>query len=147
MLSAQPSGRWTQRAPTRDPMTDQPFGLGTLGQVLVPVTDVERATAFYRDQLAIPFLFAYPGNAFFDADGVRLYLAGPEDPEFAGRATLYFRVRDIHKAVAILEGRGVVFGESPHVVHRDGTMTLWMAFAKDPDGNNVGLMSEVFVTG
>lgn len=33
----------------------------------------------------------------------------------------------------------------PHVVHRDGTVTLWMAFTKDPDGNNVGLMSEVFV--
>lgn len=126
-------------------MTDQPFGLAKLRQVLVPVTDVDRATAFYRDRLGVRFLFAAPGAAFFDADGVRLYLAAPEDAEFAGRATLYFRVNDIHEAVATLEGRGVSFGEGPHVVHRDGTMTLWMAFAKDPDGNNVGLMSEVFV--
>lgn len=126
-------------------MTDQPFGLGKLRQVLVPVTDVDRATAFYRDQLGIPFLFAAPGAAFFDADGVRLYLVTPEQPAFDGRATLYFRVNDIHKAAAALEGRGVVFAEGPHVVHRDGTMTLWMAFAKDPDDNNIGLMSEVFV--
>jgi len=126
-------------------MTDQPFGLGTLGQVLVPVTDVDRATAFYRDQLGIRFLFAAPGASFFDADGVRLYLATPEQPGFAGIATLYFRVNDIHAAVASLEARGVAFAEGPHVVHRDGTVTLWMAFAKDPDGNNVGLMSEVFV--
>lgn len=126
-------------------MTDQPFGLGKLGQVLVPVADVERATAFYRDQLGVPFLFASPGSAFFDADGVRLYLAAPDQPGFTGRATLYFRVGHIHDAVTALEERGVVFAEGPHVVHRDGTMTLWMAFTKDPDGNNIGLMSEVFI--
>lgn len=126
-------------------MTDQPFGLGKLGQVLVPVTDVDRATAFYRDQLGIPFLFAAPGASFFEADGVRLYLAAPEQPGFDGRATLYFRVADIHEAVAALEARGVAFAARPHVVHRDGTMTLWMAFTTDPDGNNIGLMSEVFV--
>ena len=55
------------------------------------------------------FLFAFPGIAFFDADGVRLYLAEPEAPDFDGRATLYFRVPDIHAAVAALEGRGVAF--------------------------------------
>ncbi len=124
-------------------MADQSFRLGRLGQILVPVSDVERATAFYRDQLGIPFLFAFPGNAFFDADGIRLYLAAPEQPGFAGIATLYFRVDDIREAVAALEARGVDFGEGPHVVHRDDTMALWMAFARDPDGNNIGLMAEV----
>src|SRR4051794_41597092 len=100
-------------------MTDDAFGLSTLGQILVPVTDIDRATAFYRDQLGIPFLFAYPGIAFFDADGVRLYLATPEQPDFDGRATLYFKVADIGAAVAALEGRGVEFRNKPHVVHRD----------------------------
>ena len=123
-------------------MTDDAFGLSTLGQVLVPVTDVDRATAFYRDQLRIPFLFAYPGIAFFDADGVRLYLASPEAPDFAGRATLYFKVPDIQSAVATLRDRGVGIGDA-HVVHRDAAYHLWMAFAKDPDGNNIGLMCEV----
>lgn len=54
-------------------MTDTSFGLGPIGQVRVPVTDVEHAAAFYRD----------------------------------------------------------------------GATGLWMCFTKDPDGNNVGLMSEV----
>jgi methylmalonyl-CoA/ethylmalonyl-CoA epimerase len=120
-----------------------PFGLSTIGQVLVPVSDTGRATAFYRDQLGLRFLFAFPHMAFFDADGVRLYLAEPEEPGFDGRATLYFRVADIHAAVAALEGRGVVFGGRPHMIHDDGTSELWMCFAKDPDGNNIGLMSEV----
>ena len=123
-------------------MIDDAFGLSTLGQVLVPVTDVDRATAFYRDKLGVPFLYAYPGIAFFDADGVRLYLANPESADFGGRATLYFKVPDIHAAVAALRARAVVIGE-PHVVHRDATYELWMAFTKDPDGNNIGLMCEV----
>jgi methylmalonyl-CoA/ethylmalonyl-CoA epimerase len=124
-------------------MPDQPFGLTTIGQVLVPVADAERATAFYRDRLGMRFLFAFPGMAFFDADGVRLYLATPEDPGFAGRATLYFRVPDIAAAVEALEARGVAFTSQPHVVHRDAAHELWLAFTTDPDGNNVGLMSEV----
>lgn len=126
-------------------MSDAPFGLSTIGQILVPVRDVGRATAFYRDALGMRFLFAFPGMAFFDADGVRLYLSEPESPDFSGQATIYFRVPDITAAVATLEARGVVFGERPHVVHRDASSELWMCFTKDPDGNNVALMSEVVV--
>jgi methylmalonyl-CoA/ethylmalonyl-CoA epimerase len=123
-------------------MTDAAFGLSTIGQIMVPVRDAERATAFYRDALGLRFLFAFPHMAFFDADGVRLYVAEPEDPSFRGVATIYFRVPDIAAAVEALRSRGAGF-ERPHVVHRDGTSELWMAFAKDPDGNNIGLMSEV----
>ena len=124
-------------------MSNEPFGLTTIGQVLVPVTDVARATSFYRDQLGMRFLFAYPGMAFFDAGGVRLYLAEPEAPEFRGVATIYYRVTDLDEAVTTLQERGVVFQVQPHLVHRDGTVQLWMAFTTDPDGNNVGLMCEV----
>lgn len=124
-------------------MSQSTFALSTIGQILVPVTDVERAVGFYRDQLGIRYLFGFPGLAFLDADGIRLYLAAPEQPGFAGRSTIYFRVPDIHAAVAALEARGVVFDDRPHIVHRDATSELWMAFTRDPDGNNVGLMSEV----
>jgi predicted enzyme related to lactoylglutathione lyase len=124
-------------------MTDSTFGLGPIGQILVPVEDVERAAGYYRDQLGLRFLYAFPHMAFFDADGVRLYLAEPEQPDFGGRATIYFRVDDIAAAVAALESRGVAFGERPHVVHRDDRHELWMCFTKDPDGNNIALMSEV----
>ena len=127
-------------------MTSDAFGLSTLGQILVPVTDVERSTAFYRDQLGMRFLYAFPGIAFFDADGIRLYLASPEAPDFAGRATLYFKVPDIQAAVTTLRARGVTIGDA-HVVHRDPTYELWMAFTRDPDGNNIGLMCEVPTAG
>ena len=47
-------------------MGEEQFGLDAVGQILVPVSDVERSTAFYRDVLGMRFLFAYPGLAFFD---------------------------------------------------------------------------------
>src|SRR3954454_11324579 len=127
-------------------MSADTFGLSTLGQILVAETNIDRAPSLYRYELGIRFLFAFPGNAFFDADGVRLYLAEPEAADFDGRATLYFRVPDIAAAVATLEARGVGFGTGAHVVHRDPAYELWMAFTKDPDGNNIGLMSEVPTT-
>ena len=40
-------------------------GLTEVGQIAVTVEDIERATAFYRDVLGVPFLFDAPGLAFF----------------------------------------------------------------------------------
>jgi len=124
-------------------MVSEGLGLGPIGQILVPVTDVERAAAFYRDVLGIRYLFGFPGIAFLDAGGVRLYLAAPTEPGFDGRSTLYFRVPDIGAAVAALEARGLEFTDRPHMIFDDGSTQTWMCFAKDPDGNNVALMSEV----
>lgn len=120
-----------------------PFGLRRIGQIRVQVTDVERAVTFYRDALGMPFLFAFPGMAFFDLDGVRLMLVEPEGRAFGGESAIYYRVDDIGAAVKALEDRGVAFDDQPHVVHRDPAYDLWMAFFRDPDGNVLALMSEV----
>jgi hypothetical protein len=37
----------------------------------------------------------------------------------------------------------VRFLDGPHVVHREKTWELRMAFFTDPDGNNLALMAEV----
>jgi catechol 2,3-dioxygenase-like lactoylglutathione lyase family enzyme len=123
-------------------MTDTPFGLRTIGQILVPVTDIERATAFYRDVLGMRFLYAYPGIAFFDCDGVRLYLADPVEA-FRGRAVLYFSVPSVPEAFETLTGRGATAVSEPRITHRADTYDLWMAFVRDPDDNQIGVMAEV----
>ena len=120
-------------------------GLGTIGQIHVSVTDVDRSIAFYRDVLGIPFLFRVLGQpmAFFECDGVRLYLGVPESEEFRSRGVLYFTVDDIEEAHRVLAERGVAFRDGPHVVHRTEDAELHMAFFNDPDGNNLALMAEM----
>ena len=116
--------------------------LGPITQILVPVTDVDRAADFYEHVLGLPLLFRYPGNAFFDAAGVRLYLARPTEPGYDGVASIYFRVDDVTAAFDLLESRGATVRERPELVHRDPEYDLWLAFVADPDGNNIGLMRE-----
>jgi predicted enzyme related to lactoylglutathione lyase len=123
-------------------MADDARPLGPIMQILVPVTDVDRAVAFYEGVLELPLLFRFPGNAFFDAHGVRLYLATPTEPGFDGVATLYFRVTDVGATLELLESRGATVLERPEVVFRSDDYDLWLAFVKDPDGNNIGLMRE-----
>ena len=119
-------------------------GLKTLGQIHVSVTDLDRAVTFYRDTLGVPFLFQVPGQpmAFFDLDGVRLYLGVPESEAFRSRGALYFKVDDLDEAVSTLRERGVKFLGEPHLIARMDDHDLWMAFCRDPDGNNVVLMEE-----
>jgi catechol 2,3-dioxygenase-like lactoylglutathione lyase family enzyme len=119
--------------------------LGPVGQIHVSVTDVDRSVAFYRDVLGIPLLFQVPNApmAFFASGQVRLYLGVPETADFTSRCVLYFTVEDIDAEYARLhDEHGVSFEAQPHVVHRDGDNQLWMAFCRDPDGHQIGLMQE-----
>jgi predicted enzyme related to lactoylglutathione lyase len=118
------------------------MALGPIMQILVPVDDVERAAAFYEDVLGLPLLFKYPGNAFFDAHGVRIYLAKPSEPGYAGPTTIYFRVEDVSGEFDRLVASGAAVREAPEIVHRDEDYDLWLAFVTDLDGNNIGLMRE-----
>jgi len=119
------------------------MALGTLGQLHISVTDIDRSVAFYRDVLGLPHLFSVPGQdmAFFASGDVRLYLGRPENPDFASRCVLYFRVTDIEAEAARLTDTGLAV-ETPHVVHRDGTIELWMAGLRDPDDHHIILMEE-----
>jgi predicted enzyme related to lactoylglutathione lyase len=123
-------------------MGDTTGDLHAIMQILVPVTDVDRAVEFYENVLGLPLLFRYPGNAFFDADGVRIYLAQPTEDDFDGRASIYFRVEDVTGALERLEAKGAKVRERPEIVFSTDDYDLWLAFVQDPDGNNIGLMRE-----
>jgi methylmalonyl-CoA/ethylmalonyl-CoA epimerase len=123
--------------------TNQPpnAGLTQVGQIAVTVQDIERATAFYRDVLGVPFLFDAPGLAFFNLDGIRLMLSLPEGVGPAA-STLYFRAADIQASHETLLSHGVEFIGEPHVVHRTEDYELSMAFFNDSEGNLMALMHE-----
>lgn len=122
--------------------------LSAIGQIALVVRNIDEATAFYRDKLCVPFLFSAPPKlAFFDLAGIRLMLAEPENPDETNRvgnnSTLYFNVADINRAFETLRQRDVAVEDEPHLIATLGDIELWMAFFRDPDGNLIGLMSEV----
>lgn len=120
------------------------FGIDRIGQIAIPVTDVDRAIAFYRDALGMRFLFqAPPGLGFFDCGGVRLMLDGPAASQAGQSSVLYYQVEDLDAAFEALSGRGIEFEAKPHLVAELPDHELWMAFFRDPDHNLLALMAEV----
>lgn len=121
------------------------FGLAQIGQIAVPVGDIDRAVAFYRDILGMRFLFqAPPGLGFFDCAGVRLMLDAPAKAQGENcSSVIYYKVPDINAAFETLSARGVVFEAKPHLIAKLPDHELWMAFFRDPDKNLLALMSEV----
>jgi len=116
-----------------------------IGQIAVPVGDLDRAVAFYEGTLGLRLLFrAPPGLAFFDCGGVRLMLSRPEGPDDAARAgIIYYLVMDLPAAYERLRARGVEFLDTPHREAQLADHDLWMAFCHDSEQNLLALMSEV----
>jgi methylmalonyl-CoA/ethylmalonyl-CoA epimerase len=113
--------------------------LTQIHQIAAHTRDLDEAIAFYRDVLGAHFIASFdpPGLAFFDFEGVRLLLE-----KNAPKATLYFRVDDIDTTYRELAAKGVVFEDTPHLIHRDDNGTFgapgaeeWMVFFKDPSEN------------
>jgi catechol 2,3-dioxygenase-like lactoylglutathione lyase family enzyme len=114
--------------------------LGPIGQVSRTVADVGRAKAFYGDVLGLNHLYTYGDLAFFDCDGVRLFLAAGEPK--ATESVLYFSVPDIDAAYDALRERGVEFLGAPHLIFRhESGVEEWMAFFNDPDGHATAIMA------
>ena len=120
-----------------------------IGQIAIPVRDVDRAVAWYADVLGLRLLFrAPPGLAFFDCGGVRLMLSRPDGPGApTGAGVLYYAVPDISAAHATLSARGAAFIDAPHVVARLPDHDLWMTFCHDSEDNMLALMSDVRPSG
>ena len=63
-----------------------------IGQIGVPVKDLDRAIQFYKNKLGLPHLFTAGNLAFFESNGTRLLLSLPESDEFATASSiLYFK--------------------------------------------------------
>ena len=100
-------------------MTGADPGLNSIGQIAVPVTDVDRAVAFYRDVLNMRLLF-----------------------QAGSSSVIYYRVADVQASFAALTARGVTFEAGPHLVAKMPDHELRMAFLRDPDRNLPASMEE-----
>jgi methylmalonyl-CoA/ethylmalonyl-CoA epimerase len=118
-------------------------------QIAVFAKDLDEAVTFYRDILGATYITTFdpPGLVFFDFGGTRLLLekTGP-------KASVYFRVDDIHSAYEELKAKGIKFIADPHLIFRDENGIFgsageeeWMAFFSDPSDNILVLASRVKV--
>ncbi len=117
-----------------------------LHQVAIPVTDLDRAIGFYRALIGVEpiAVFDPPGLAFFPLTGTRLMLdrSGPVG------ALVYLRVDDVGATLAILRDTGAEIVQEPHVIFADtdglfgpAGQDEWLAFARDSEGNLLGLVT------
>ncbi|HEU0303104.1 MAG TPA: VOC family protein [Gaiellaceae bacterium] len=121
-----------------------PTTIENIGQIAIRARDLPAGVAFYRDVLGLDYLFEAGTLAFLMCGDVRLMLAVPENDDVDHESsTVYFRVADLRAAYSELSERGVSFVDEPHLIAKLPDHELWMAFFRDPDGNLMGLMSEV----
>ncbi len=116
--------------------------LGAVGQISRSVKDIEAARHWYGEVLGLEHLYSFGNLAFFNCDGLRLFLSEQEGN--AAESILYFRVDDVRASHEALMARGIEFINAPHMIHRhaDGTEE-WMAFFKDNEGRPLAIMSQV----
>jgi catechol 2,3-dioxygenase-like lactoylglutathione lyase family enzyme len=107
--------------------------------ITLPITDMERARAFYGETLGLPLVSEPRGWPEFQlGENISVYLMDPTrlGRTFTGPHTAHIalRVADVAEARTELEAKGVQFeGDTfdSGVCH--------MAFFKDPDGNQLML--------
>ena len=121
----------------------QSVQLNEIGQIALTVRDLERAKNFYQNTLGMKFLFDAGTMAFFQCGAIRMMIGLSEEVIPIGGTILYFKVSDIQKVHGALTEKGVAFVQPPHLVARMPDHELWVGFLKDPEGNTLGLMSEV----
>jgi methylmalonyl-CoA/ethylmalonyl-CoA epimerase len=115
-----------------------------VGQIGIPVKNLEKAVHFYKEQLGLPLLFQTGNMAFFECNGLRLMLSLPEKEQFAhASSVLYFQVDDIQTAFEDFKKRDVTFIDEPHLVAKMGQTETWMTFFKDTEENTHAFVSEV----
>jgi DNA-binding CsgD family transcriptional regulator/catechol 2,3-dioxygenase-like lactoylglutathione lyase family enzyme len=127
----------------QEPIMMRNLPLGTISQVSRTVRNVQEARKWYAEVLGLKHLYSFGNLAFFDCDGIRLFLSEAEGASGA-ESIIYFKVTDMRSAHANLIERGVEFLGAPHMIHRhsDGTEE-WMAAFKDNEGRPLALLAQV----
>ncbi len=114
--------------------TQTDLKLTRVGYLMIPVRDLARALAFYRDSLGLPVHFANDEFAFLNGGGVALALRHAKDfkaePETSA-IEVVFEVENIDAAYESLRARGVSFRIAP----KEATGDKFVADFRDPDGH------------
>lgn len=109
----------------------------------IPVTDLDRAKAFYSDALGLRLLDETPFSLRYGAGGGTQLSVFKRGPVERSATVAHFEVKDIDGVVAGLRKRGVVFEEYTEgpLKTTNGVAQVGPArgaWCRDPDGNFLG---------
>jgi catechol 2,3-dioxygenase-like lactoylglutathione lyase family enzyme len=110
----------------------------------IPVTDLERARAFYRDTLDLELLWETPFALRFRCGPVSEISVFKRPPTSTEHTLAHFEVDDIDTVVKSLEAGGVEFLDytqgplvtTGHIAQMGPARGAWF---RDPDGNTLGI--------
>jgi catechol 2,3-dioxygenase-like lactoylglutathione lyase family enzyme len=116
----------------------------TMVVATVPVTDLERARAFYGEALGLTLLSETPASIRFRCGEISELSTFKRPPVVTEHTLAHFEVTDVEAAVRELEAKGVEFidyTEGPlkttgHIAQLGPARGAWF---KDPDGNTLGI--------
>jgi len=117
-----------------------------LYRVILPVTDIERATAFYATVFETPGLRVSPGRHYFDCAGTLLACydpmadgdGGQESWRFHPSQYLYFAVPDLEAALERVKSAGGTVTEGIDLMPWEERMF----YAQDPFGSRISFVDE-----
>jgi catechol 2,3-dioxygenase-like lactoylglutathione lyase family enzyme len=107
-----------------------------LSNVILRVSDMESAIAFWRDRVGLQLVWAGDEFAFFALGDSQLVLNQPEN--YVGQESdteVVLEVDDIAAAFAEMRDKGVPFQVEPRPVTSDGSRQLMATHFRDPDGH------------
>lgn len=112
---------------------------------MLVASDLERATAFYRDVLGLKLDPGFPGVAFFEAgEGSRIVIYEKEGGSKATHTVLGFSVKNLDQLLTELKAKGVKqdLRDLPEGADENGIVTygsVRAAWINDTEGNIIGL--------
>jgi catechol 2,3-dioxygenase-like lactoylglutathione lyase family enzyme len=116
----------------------------TMVVATIPVTDLERAKAFYGETLGLTFLWENPASIRFRCGELSEISVFKRPPTVTEHTLAHFEVVDIEAVVNDLDAKGVEFidyAEGPlattdHIAQVGPARGAWF---RDPDGNTLGV--------
>lgn len=110
-----------------------------LANVIILVSDLERAGRFYRDTLGLKETGRVEGEfVFFDAGGATLAVRATTRKPVPGDVELSFEVPDVMAAYGALKGR-IAFSTPPRAVTGNEEGDLFAVNFEDPDGHSLSI--------
>jgi predicted enzyme related to lactoylglutathione lyase len=106
--------------------------------VLHPVSDIERAKAFYATLLGVDPVADAPYYVGFDAEGQQIGLVPNAGAQGMTSPVAYWHVADIEAKLAEVTAAGAAVKDAPRAVGGGRIV----ASVTDPDGNVLGLIQD-----